>query len=317
MTPAIVREVQRRKLKAVSLGGPTWPGPWHAAISQESICRLALDHFWQRGLRRFAFCYDTHGARRGELFTALAAEKGAPVHTFKFSPELTPAHLRREANRIGEMLCRLQRPIGVLAEDDSCARKVIDCCRLAGLAVPEDVAVLGIDNDDTMCELSRPSLSSVALNSERLGYESAAALDAIFRGTPPESCVMIEPLGVVVRQSTDLIAIADADLAAAMQYIRQHHRQPVQVDEVVAAACMSRRALEIRFRREVGRSIVAELRRVRLETAMQLLRDTDYKIERISEASGFSSAFYFCQVFRKFIGSSPTEYRDSTRRGGR
>ena len=201
-----------------------------------------------------------------------------------------------------------------MACDDNRGREVLEACRAAGLRVPEEMAVVGVDNDELLCELADPPLSSVALNAEAGGYRAAALLDRMMRGRSRKPTrLTVEPLHVVTRRSTDIVALDDAVVASALHFIHDHAGRPIGIDDVVERVLISRRALEIRFKKVTGRTLLAELRRVRLERARRLLQETDLSLSRVAGAAGYSSESYLTQVFRQELGQTPARYRRQVR----
>jgi LacI family transcriptional regulator len=192
--------------------------------------------------------------------------------------------------------------------------EVIDACRAADIAVPEEIAIVGFDNDEPLCELAEPPLSSVAFNSARMGYEAAAMLDRLMNGKPvKQHWLEIDPLGVVTRRSSDRWAIEDPDVAAAVRFIRENAANPIDVGDVVSALSLSRRSLELRFKRTLGRSPLDEINSVRVERAKELLTRTEFKLSRIALACGFHSVIHFHTVFRRHAEITPQAYRLRTR----
>ena len=180
--------------------------------------------------------------------------------------------------------------------------------------MPEEVAVVGADDDAELCELSDPPLSSVTFNPERVGYEAAGLLDRLMarRGGAGKP-FLVPPLGVSTRQSSDILAIDDADVAKAIHYIRRHAFEGITVEDVLAEVPLSRRALEHRFRRRLGRTPKQEIRRLRLERAKSLLASTELPLARISDRLGFHQPAYLSAVFRKETGLTPAAYRKRLR----
>jgi LacI family transcriptional regulator len=216
----------------------------------------------------------------------------------------------REQEFLADWIGKLPTPIGLFACDDDRGREVLEACNLAGLHVPEDVAVIGVDNDEVFCELSNPPLTSVALNAEAAGYRAAALLDDLMHGRvrKPQR-IVVETLGVVTRRSTDVVAVEDEDVVAALQFIHREQGKGISVDDVVQHAAVSRRNLETRFRETMGRTILEEIQLVRLERAKRLLVETTYPVSKVAELAGFGSAGYFIQFFQKRLGKTPRRYR--------
>ena len=178
------------------------------------------------------------------------------------------------------------------------------------MQVPEDVAVVGVDNDEVFCDLSDPPLSSVALNVEAAGYQAAQLLDAMMRGRirKPRR-IVVEAVAVVHRRSTDMAAIVDQELNTALQFIRDKSGRNLSVEHVVRQVSISRRVLERRFRETVGRTILEDIQLVRLERAKRLLVETQYPISKIARLTGFGTTGYFIQFFTKRVGKTPRRYR--------
>lgn len=170
--------------------------------------------------------------------------------------------------------------------------------------------MVGVDDDDLLCELSRPSLSSVRLLAERIGYEAARMLDEWLSGRRPANrALVLPPVGVMVRQSSSLQAVPDADVAAAVRFIHDHAHEPLQVNDVLRTVAMARRALERRFRKWLQRSILDEIRRAHVERAQRLLISTDLPISQIAIQSGLQSSRYLSVAFRQVNGLTPTTSR--------
>jgi LacI family transcriptional regulator len=174
--------------------------------------------------------------------------------------------------------------------------------------------VLGVDNDPQVCDLCNPLLSSIALSVREAGFEVARVLEALIKGKLRSTAeIMVKPVGVTIRQSTDVLAIEDEEVVNALRFIHDSLPDIISVDDVADATTLSRRALEVRFRKALNISIAEEICRVRTDNAKKLLLETDYSIARIAEMSGYSSTPYFSDRFRKTTGHSPSNYRNSHR----
>jgi LacI family transcriptional regulator len=217
---------------------------------------------------------------------------------------------QQERASIAAWLCSLPKPVGIMACNDNRGRQVLEASALKKMTVPDSVAVVGVDDDQLLCELSNPPLSSVVLNAEQAGYQTAELLDRLMshRNAKPQT-IEVEPLWVISRQSTDVVAVEDQKVGIALRFIRQNARNPIGTDDVVAQTGLSRRTLEIRFARSLGRSIHTEIQRVRLAWAKQFLLETDMSMEKISSAVGFASLSYLGKVFHRQVGESLAQYR--------
>ncbi len=210
----------------------------------------------------------------------------------------------------------LPRPVGIMACYDIKAQQVLDVCRELDLAVPEQVAVIGADNDELLCNLSDPPLSSVVPNSQRAGYEAAGFLDRMMSGQKVKSdAVLVRPLGIETRQSTDTLAIEDAEIAAAVRFIRRHADTGINVGDVLKEVPLSRRVLESRFRKILGRTPHEEIVRQRIGRIQQLLSETELSLREIADRTGFEHAEYLSVAFKQATGQTPSEFRGRTNSG--
>ncbi|RME72390.1 MAG: helix-turn-helix domain-containing protein [Verrucomicrobia bacterium] len=299
---------------SAALDGPLFP---RVVTDSEAATRMAFEHLWERGLRHFAFCGDPQfrwAELRGDYFSRWAREAGcrcAVFRDFRRKPDAELAALAR-------WLRGLPRPVGVLACYDIRGQQVLEACREAGLRVPDEVAVIGIHNDELLCELCDPPLSSVAPDARRAGYEAAALLARWMNGEAvPREQRQIEPLRVVTRQSTDVVAVDDPQVAAALRYIRRHATEGIGVADVLRAVPMARTSLERRFRRSIGCTPREQIEKTRLEHVKTLLGTTDLPVARIAELTGFTHPEYLTVVFRRATGTTPRHFREKHRaRGG-
>jgi LacI family transcriptional regulator len=204
-----------------------------------------------------------------------------------------------------------------LAANDLWGNQLLEVCRQVGLRVPDDVAVLGVGNDELLCELARPELTSVALPGERIGMEAAAMLDGLLSRSPaPARSRLLRPQGVVTRHSTDVLSVDDPEVAAAVRFIRNNAHLSICVDDVLLEVPVCRRTLERRFRAVLKRGLGEEIRRVRVERASALLATTSASMVEIGQRSGFSDAKQFSAIFHNETGQTPTAYRRSMARPG-
>src|SRR3954462_440782 len=214
------------------------------------VSRLVTEHLLARQLTRFAYVGSEDRAsslRREDAFNKLLTERGYEIHIYRQPKRAQDRVWEREQEFLVRWISQLPTPIGLFACDDDRGREVLEACSVAGLHVPEDVAVVGVDNDEVFCELSNPPLSSVSVNAKSAGYQAASLLDAMMSGRvrKPQR-IIVEAIDVVTRRSTEIIEVEDADIVAALQFIRRHQGRDISVDDVVDEVAVSRRHLEKR-----------------------------------------------------------------------
>jgi LacI family transcriptional regulator len=210
----------------------------------------------------------------------------------------------------------LKKPVGVFCATDRYALRLLNVCRVLNVAVPEQVAVLGIDNDPVICGLSFPPLSSIEHNPRRIGYEAADLLARMMAGErSPQKMILVPPSQVVVRQSTGGLAIDDSDVAQAVRFIREHACRQITVDQVAQAVSLSRRALERRFRVCLQRSPKREIARVQMERAKLLLHEPRISVAAVARQAGFASMSHFIKAFHRETGLTPRQFRGEMRMG--
>ena len=285
------------------------------SLDDEAIGDVVADHLIARGFRNFAFC-GSYGmgfsVHREHGFRQRLQAGGFGCMSYQPGPGLQDAETfwESEQSDLGRWIGSLPRPVGVMAADDAMGWKIAQACRRTGIRMPEDVGLVGVNNDDMLCRLSSPPMSSVALPLEKLGYEAAAMLDALLHGRKPEpATVQLPPIGVIMRRSTDVIAVDDVDIVAAMRFIRDHVSEGIQVDDVAAAAAVSRRSLQRRFPQVVGRTLQEEIRYVRIAKARDLLAQTDLPLNQVASACGFRYPEHLSRIFRQETGVTPSDYR--------
>jgi LacI family transcriptional regulator len=280
--------------------------------------RMAAEHLLERGFRRFAFCGHAKSPnwsrQRAEGFRHRLEEAGFACDIYRPPQTRSALFWHREYPRVKTWLESLQKPVGIMACNDIRGRQVIEACSIGAMHVPNDVAVVGVDEDSLLSELSNPPLSSIALNGEHGGYQAAELLHRMMLGeVRQQQRILVEPLWVTTRCSTDVVAIEDRDVATTVRYIRENARRPIKIADIVRHSGISRRALEIRFHRSLGWSIREEIERVRIEFTKQLLAETDLPVAIIAENTGFSSEGYLGKVFRRVTKMTLAQYRRGRR----
>jgi LacI family transcriptional regulator len=317
----IARAIRARRVPAVDLMGrlnhlrmPT------ILTDDDAVTRLAAEHLLERGFRQFAYCGFVgakYSDERSGFFTRLINAAGFECHTYR-PPESFRDEDTERTEQLGLIheqdvipwLRKLPKPIGLMACNDIRGQQVLNLCREISITVPDEVAVVGVDNDDVLCDLCDPPLSSVVPNTRRIGYEAAALLDRLMAGEPPpRETLFIQPLGLVTRRSTDVLAIEDRDTAAAVRFIRDHACDGIKVADVVAQVPLSHKALERRFLKLLGHTLKAEILRVQLDRVKQLLVETEFSQKQIAARAGFKHTEYLSVIFKEKTGQTPGQYR--------
>ncbi len=316
-TPRIAQAVVHAGLPTVDVSAARLVPelPW-VETDDEQIARLAVEHLSERGFKHVAFCGDERfnwSVWREKHFCTWAKAAQQTVHCYR--PAKAPtADVAAQAGDLRRWLQELPKPVGIMACYDIRGQQVLDACRSAGLAVPAEVAVIGVDNDALLCDLASPPLSSVIPNTHRTGYEAAALLDRLMAGkSVAPKPHLIAPLGVAARQSTDVLAVDDREIARAVQFIRDHACAGINVGDVLRAVPLSRRVLEQRFQRLLGRTPREEILHVRLNRVQQLLSETDLPLYLIAERTGFEHVEYLSVVFKRETGRTTSAYREAAR----
>ncbi|MDD4871998.1 MAG: DNA-binding transcriptional regulator [Kiritimatiellae bacterium] len=285
--------------------------PW-VETDDKAFARLAAEHLLERGFKNFAYCGDDRfnwSIWRSQHFPRFIAAAGHKCSVYSPSKRM-PADAESHIEDIAEWVTRLPKPVGVMACYDLRGQQVLDACRRRNIAVPDEVAVIGVDNDELLCSLSDPPLSSIIPNNHRTGFEAAAILDRMMSGKKVKSLTnLIPPLGVAMRQSTDVLAIEDKNIVQAVRYIREHACEGINVDDVLRAAPQSRRVLETRFNKLLGRTPHEEILHVQLNRVKELLAESDLSLETIAERAGFEHPEYLSVAFKREIGMPPSKYR--------
>lgn len=278
----------------------------------QSIAELAAQHLLDCGFTHFAFCGFADidwSIYRQNAFTNIIKKNGYEVSSFPaLAPELTNTPL--EKSELKKWIKSLPKPTGIMACNDDRALQVVEAAKMADILVPDDVAVLGVDNDSMVCGFSNPPLSSVDVDFETAGFKVSKILaDMMLTGKKVEEVVYASSSGIEHRRSTDTLVIDDKIIVKALQFIRQHPASPIQVIDVAEHCNLSRRVLEKRFRKVLNRTIFQELKKVRVLHLCKLLKDTNESISEIASRVRFTDVEHFSRYFREAVGVSPTEYR--------
>lgn len=317
-THEIASAVAALKLPTVNLSNFIhFPEIPRVGIDEYSVGRMAADHLTGRGFRNIAYVPHSIGVfsyeRQAGFFSALQDSGIDESRIHVYEKGLTSRFWQGSNDPdLRQWLRALPRPVGVFGSNDALAMKVVDEALRVGRNVPEDLAVIGVDNSELHCELMRPRLTSIVQPAPRIGFEAATLLESLMAGEPkPTRPLLLQPTRVICRESTDVLAIQDPVLARAIGFIHQHAAENISVADVLAQTGWSRRKLEDRFRQQLSRTPLEEITRVRLELAQRLLVTTDLRFSDIARQSGFLSATRLSQVFQKHVKLSPSQYREA------
>jgi LacI family transcriptional regulator len=316
------KKALRLKLPLVGLGGGGGhynpkSGIPYVTTDNEAIGRMAAEHLLDTGLRHFGYCgfpptpNFSWTTVREDAFRARLAESGVDCHVFHGTHALG-THAAGTQREIAVWLRALPKPVGIMACYDWRARHVLEACHSSNLRVPDDVALIGVDNDAMLCDLTHPPLTSIEQNRYKIGYTAASMLDQLLKGKTPKPCVhVIAPLGVVTRRSTDLIATSDAGIAEILRFIREHACTGLTVNSVAAKFGISRGTLDNRLKAVIGRTADLEIRRVRVAQAERLLLHSTLSLRDIAAQTGLGTEQYFCAAWKRAKGSTPGQFRAS------
>jgi LacI family transcriptional regulator len=289
--------------------------------NDRSVGRLGAEHLLERGLRNYGFCEyvgEFWSADRRDGFRAALQDKGLDCEVYSLPAPGPgsggPESYEQQQRALASWLSGLVKPVGVMTSTDLMGQQLLEACQRLRIKVPEEVAVVGADNDEPICRISSPPLSSVIINDHQRGYEAAALLDRMMSGEPPPSePIFVEPAGVQTRASTDIMAIEDTSIVKALRFLRDNVCEQINVDDVVKEVPLSRSVLERRFRRIVGRSINSEIVRLRINRAIELLTETELELKVVARRAGFGTQSYMNAVFKARLGKTPGSFRRAGR----
>lgn len=292
------------------------PGIANIVSDHEAIGHMAAQHLIDCGFRHFAFCGYSDlfwSNQRYQGFERCVTARGFGVHLYR-PPKACGRLWKKEQPFVMDWLRALPKPVGLMACIDERSQQVAEACKEASISVPDEVAIVGVDNDEMICTLSSVRLSSVAISADKGGYEAARLLDALMRGRRPATrLIRILPSRVVTRTSTDIVAVPDSQVTRALNFIRDNCRRELYVDEVAKAAGLSRRVLEKRFRATLNRSINRQIQRQRVDIVMKMLTESTLTISEIALTTGFTDAAHIARYFRGQTGISLADYRRQNR----
>ncbi len=278
-----------------------------------SIAKIASEHLIEKGLKNFAFCgfdsYDWSKERRIH-FCQFTSKAGYKTYVYIPPKRIKKNDWEKEQHHVRDWVDALPKPVGVFACNDDRGQHILEVCKLLNLKVPEDVAVIGVDNDSMVCNISDPPLTSIALNVESAGYQAAKLMDdMIDKIKIYNKQIIVTPSYVVQRQSSDILAIDDFLVAKAISFIKNNVRNKIIVEDVVKATNINRRTLERRFRRTIHRSIGEEIKYTRIELISKLLIESDFTISQITSFFNFTDVEHISRYFKKEKGIGLREFR--------
>ena len=319
-SPDMEARIGRRGIPAVNLRRQARLRLPLVASDEKAVAEMAFKHLLERGFRHFAYCGFAgliYSEQRRHCFAAVVAQAGYPCQDYvPRGRGPNGSHWEREQHgliyeqSLARWVDRLPKPVGIMACSDLRAQQLLNACQKCRAIVPEKVAVVGVDNDPLLCELSDPPLSSIDQDAPRVGYEAAALLDRLMQGqSPPPEPLLIPPRSIVSRRSTDTLAIEDPEVARAVHFVRQHACSGITMEDVVRHVSLTRVTLKRRFERLLGRSPKAEIMRLKLEKVKQLLAETDLNQAEIARLAGFRHPEYMSAAFHDKMGQTPGRYR--------
>jgi LacI family transcriptional regulator len=284
-------------------------------VDEVGITDLAVSHLFARGYRNLTtFRFDSWGAQREARFREVAARLGAQLQPGWWSDAATAACREEHPAAIMEWLSRLEKPCGIFVLCDAWGRMLARYARTANLRIPEDIALVGVDNDAFECEIASPPLSSVAVPWHSVGEAAAELVQlGLQGGAIAGRRVLVKPVDVVVRRSSDAFAVHDRLVSKAVAWIHEHAERRLTVPMLAKAIRVSRRRLERQFRLHLGRTVVEEIRRTRVEAARRLLWTTELPLPEIAKRSGFTNPALLNVAFRREVGVPPGTYRRRAR----
>jgi len=301
-TPAVVKGINELIPRVCNIVGDT-----------EAIASMAAEHLMNLGFKNFAYCgfKEVLWSREfGKFFCQRLEKAGFSVNLYSQAKAKVKRSWQKELERLVKWLHPIPKPVAIMACNDDRGQHISEACKIAEYRIPYDVAIIGVDNDEWICNLTSPPMTSIALNIERAGYEVAELLDRLMSGEPmKDQKVIIVPTHVVTRQSTDLLAVDDPEVFKALEFINKNFKKPIQIDDIVNATTASRRALYYRFKRIIGKSINNELRRVRVEHIARILVETSLPISRIAADYKYTSFRNIARYFKLEKGMSLLQYR--------
>ena len=285
----------------------------------QRVGQMAAEHLLGLGHKNFAFCGigDYYWSRnRYDYFRRTIEEAGFAVSYYELNPRRIRVARHTEQKLLAKWLKSLPKPVGMMTCADDCSQHIVEACKSVDVRIPEQLSVIGVDNDDMICELSDPPLSSISMNFEAAGYQTAILLEQLISNEQvSHKSITVEPTHVEVRTSSNINAIGDSDVAAAVRYIQTHASQQLQISDIMNHVTCCQRLLHDKFKQHLGRSIHAEIKRVRIEKIAAMLRDTELSVSQIAVRLGYYNANHLSRYFKQQMSMAPLAYRKSVNPG--
>lgn len=319
-SPEMAAAVRRANVPTVELRSSRWKtGFPFLGVDNRSLGRLIVEHLMERGFRNFgvySLGSEDFYEERCVNFIETVKQTGYECSVYRaVGQRETPVDWEGNQDAVVAWIRKLPKPVGIMAATDQLGFWLLDACKRADVAVPEAAAIVGVENDEALCTMSNPPLSSVAFNGPRMGYFAAELLDGMMRGgKAPAEKTFFDPLGLVTRQSSDIVAIDDIELAAAVRFIREHACEGIGVDDVLRSVPMSRSTLERKCRKVLGRSPNSEITRAQLLRVRDLLSETELSLAAIARKAGFNHPQYMCEIFKRIYAETPGAFRKRSQR---
>jgi LacI family transcriptional regulator len=315
-TRQLATKLQAAGVPVVNVSGTRLDGVDFPRVTSdaEAVVRMAVTHLRDKGLGNIAFCGEPH--RRfvdfwTEAYRRVVTEAGIEAVLYTPPARIGPrAGLQARQNAHCRWIESLPKPVGIIGWATGICRHLAMACEMSDIQVPEEVAIISLETEDLLGKVIHPPLSGVDIPVERIGYEAAAQLDRLMQGNGSRSDqLLLRPLGVTTRQSTDVVACDDPGIRQALCFIRDHAHEGIDVRTVLKAVPMARRTLERRFQELLHRTPAEEIRRVKIEKVRVMLGATRIPIPDIAEACGFNYVEHMIPVFKKYHGCTPSRYR--------
>ena len=311
----ITKELLKLKIPTIlAIHNSTYPKNLPAIKTDSfTIAKIASEHFIEKGLKNLAFCgFDDYewSNERKSYFCRFNSEAGYKTHTYLQPKRIKKNDWEKEQQHVTNWIKTLPKPVGIFACNDDRGQHILEVCKMIDIKVPEEVAVIGVDNDPMICDIGDPPLTSIALNVESAGYQAAKLMNSMINNKKRSgSNILVTPSHIIQRQSSDILAVNDTEVAKAIHYIKKNAKSKILINDVVRATGISRRTLERRFKNIFHRSIYSEIQHVRIELISKMLAETDLRISQITSLFDFTDTEHISRYFKREKGIGLREFR--------